>query len=173
MRVRYRILAGLTLAAAILFGIWWDHSGQTWLAIHTGTDYCVNLPPGDVTVCKAYGFWSGFGSDLGEYAVVASLVSSAVLALRHINCHEPGCWRVGRYPVAGGEFKMCHIHHPDFGGAHPSREYILSLHAAHRRMDEKLDEIHRHVTALAPQAGRFPPGDDSAQAGCPPPAPPG
>ena len=57
--VLFAVLAGLCLAA----GFWWDAGhGQAWLASHTGTDYCVNIPARYLQVCKSYGFWSGFGS---------------------------------------------------------------------------------------------------------------
>ena len=41
-----------------------------------------------------YGFWSGFGSDLGEFAIVA-------VVWHHLNCHEPGCWRIARHHMNG------------------------------------------------------------------------
>jgi hypothetical protein len=37
-----------------------------------------------------YLFWSGIGSDL-TYVMVF------VAAWRHLNCHEPGCWRIARH----------------------------------------------------------------------------
>lgn len=37
-----------------------------------------------------YNFWSGSGSDIGELAIVGAL-------LRHVNCHESGCWRLGHH----------------------------------------------------------------------------
>lgn len=36
----------------------------------------------------AYNFWSGFGSDIAEFAIL-------IAAWRLVNCHEPGCWRIG------------------------------------------------------------------------------
>lgn len=47
--------------------------------------------------------------------VVTALGFSGLLvtALHHLNCHEPGCWRIARFSVAGGKFKTCKIHHPD------------------------------------------------------------
>jgi hypothetical protein len=71
-----------------------------WLAVHTGT------------VDEAgpyYGFWSGFGSDLGEVAIVGGLLS----VYRRHNCHVHGCWRVGRHKVAGTDHVVCRRHHPD------------------------------------------------------------
>lgn len=41
-----------------------------------------------------YGFWSGFGSDLGEFALVATV-------WHHLNCHEKGCWRPARHASDG------------------------------------------------------------------------
>ena len=56
-----------------------------------------------------YAFWSGFGSDLGELAVVGALLN---VARRH-NCHVHGCWRVGRHQVEGTPHVVCRRHHPD------------------------------------------------------------
>lgn len=35
-----------------------------------------------------YQFWSGLGSDLAYLSVLG-------LAIHHLNCAEPGCWRLG------------------------------------------------------------------------------
>jgi len=53
--------------------------------------------------------WSGPGADLGEFAIVGSLIAG----VRHHNCHVHGCWRVGRHPVAGTGYVVCRRHHPD------------------------------------------------------------
>ncbi len=37
-----------------------------------------------------YLWWSGAGSDLGELTIL-------VVVWRHLNCHEPGCWRLARH----------------------------------------------------------------------------
>lgn len=55
-----------------------------------------------------YGFWSGFGSDLGEAAIIGGLIS----VLRKHNCEVHGCWRIGRHTTAAGH-NVCRIHHPD------------------------------------------------------------
>lgn len=65
-----------------------------------------------------YGFWSGFGSDLGEMAIVGAVV-------RMVNCHAKGCWRVGLHHVAGTGFKVCGKHHPTNGN---SAEHIAAAH---------------------------------------------
>lgn len=95
--------------------IW--HLIQHWLAVHTGT---VN-EPGDY-----YGFWSGFGSDIGEVAIVGGLLS----IYRHHNCHVQGCLRLSRAPVTGTPWKTCWRHHPE--GKPPTHGHILADHRAHK-----------------------------------------
>lgn len=56
-----------------------------------------------------YGFWSGFGSDLGEAGIVLGLFAS----VRKHNCHVRRCWRVGRHPVEGTPYVVCAKHHPN------------------------------------------------------------
>jgi hypothetical protein len=54
-----------------------------------------------------YLFWSGFGSDLTEFAILGAV-------WHHLNCHEPGCWRVGRRVTAGPDgihIRRCARHH--------------------------------------------------------------
>ena len=133
---------GLWVAAAVtacaLIGFWWDAGhGQTWVAVHTGTDYCASLPPGQaLTTCRSYGFWSGFGSVIPwSLFSMGGIFAGLVMGLRHVNCHEPGCWRMGKYPLAGGEFKVCGKHNPDFEGKHPRKGQIA---ARHREYQEKL-----------------------------------
>jgi hypothetical protein len=76
---------------------------------------------------KAYNFWSGFGSDLGEVALAGALAGM----LRRHNCHQRRCWRIGRHkladPATGLEYLLCRRHHP----AHPGRK-PLSAHHFHR-----------------------------------------
>lgn len=52
---------------------------------------------------KMYNFWSGFGSDVTELGIIFALV-------RHLNCHEKGCWRIGHH-VNGT--MVCHLHRKD------------------------------------------------------------
>jgi hypothetical protein len=67
-----------------------------WLAVHTGT---VN------EAGPYYGFWSGFGSDLGEVALVGAVLGG----YKKHNCHQPRCWRIGRHVVDGTPW--CNRHH--------------------------------------------------------------
>ncbi len=55
---------------------------------------------------SGYQFWSGIGSDFGE----ATIILSAVLLIRHRNCHVKGCWRLGHADPAHG-FPACKVHH--------------------------------------------------------------
>jgi hypothetical protein len=70
-----------------------------WLQNVTGT----NIPPGG---SNWYNFWSGFGSDFGELAILGSIVA----IYRHHNCAVSGCWRIGRHQVDGTPYLTCHKH---------------------------------------------------------------
>ena len=56
-----------------------------------------------------YGFWSGFGSDIGQVVIIGGLIT---IVRRH-KCHVHRCWRVGRHPVTGTPHVVCRKHHPD------------------------------------------------------------
>jgi hypothetical protein len=68
-----------------------------------------------------YQLWSGFIPALAIVSVVFPFV----------NCHVESCMRIGRYPAAGGEYKVCRRHHPDHQVRHGSvtLEHILKRHA--------------------------------------------
>jgi hypothetical protein len=119
----------------LLFAGWWDWGdGQTWLAVHTGTDYCAAMPPGRaLTTCRSYGFWSGFGSVIPwSLFSMGGIFAGLAVGLRHMNCHEPRCWRLGKFPLAGGEFKVCGKHNPDFEGTRPVKGEIAAMHRAYQ-----------------------------------------
>jgi hypothetical protein len=59
----------------------------------------------DDSAGRPYLFWSGFGSDLAYLGMLGALA-------RHVNCHEPWCWRLGRFPVEGTPWLACRRHHP-------------------------------------------------------------
>ena len=85
-----------------------------WLAVHTGT---VNESG------PYYGFWSGFGSDIGEVTIIGGMVA----VYRKHNCHSPWCFRLGHHQLADGT-PVCRKHHPDLPDHKRSLE---ELHAAH------------------------------------------
>ncbi len=49
-----------------------------------------------------YGFWSGIGSDLSEFAILG-------IVWHKLNCHEAKCWRIGRHHQ--GERVVCRKHY--------------------------------------------------------------
>lgn len=70
-----------------------------------------------------YNFWSGIGSDFGELTIFA-----AVMGLYHKhNCHVTGCWRIGKYKVAGSHYVVCKVHHPSVPDA-VTAEHIQAVH---------------------------------------------
>lgn len=70
-----------------------------WIEVHFGITE--KAPP------AYYLAWSGVLSDVGE----VTLVTGGFLALRHVNCRERHCWRLG-HPVPGSGVRSCHKHHP-------------------------------------------------------------
>ena len=119
----------VTLAVAILLGIWHDASFH-WFEHHTGID--TGSGPW-------YSFWSGFGSDLGE----ATIFTTAIAIWRHHSCHVRGCVRVGRQ-LPGTPYLACPRHNPDHKG-HKRSVDIEELLRAHK-------EAKRQTTAPAPPA---------------------
>jgi hypothetical protein len=110
------IVAALALTLALFHDAFWH-----WFEVHSGT---VNESG------PYYGFWSGFGSDIGE----ATLVVGVAAAWRHHNCHVKGCPRLGR-TVEGTPYIACPKHHP----AHEGKNRAVSLatiHRAHRAAKE-------------------------------------
>jgi hypothetical protein len=73
------------------------------------------------TSSMRYAFTSCFGGGIGGLSVLG-------LFWHRLNCHEPGCWRIGRYHVAGGEYVTCAAHHPD---GPPAAGDIAAAHFAH------------------------------------------
>jgi len=52
-----------------------------------------------------YAFYSGL-------FVVLVFAGGQWASVRRHNCHEPRCWRVGRFPVEGTGYVTCRRHHP-------------------------------------------------------------
>ena len=138
------IVAGLICAAAAVMVVWLEHAGQVghWLQVHTGT---VNEPG------PYYGFWSGFGSDIEEFGIFGAVGAGIYQLVKKYNCHEPGCWRIGQHPAAGGQFLLCYRHHPDYQGRKPDHELIQRLHREHLEREAaihgKLNELHQRLKA--------------------------
>ncbi len=74
-----------------------------------------------------YGAWSGWGSDIGEVAILGGVIQ---LYRKH-TCHVDGCWRISKHPVEGTAYSTCRKHHPTV----PDRvtaEHIKAAHEAAR-----------------------------------------
>jgi len=162
--VRWRlVLTASLICAAAGIVIWVITSRQVgyWLQVHTGT---VNESG------PYYGFWSGFGSDLTEFGIIGAIATAAYQLFKKYNCHEPGCWRVGSHPAAGGQFSLCYRHHPDYRGKKPTHELIERLHQEHLArqavIHDKLYGVgHQHLTDEPAAAnGASVPGPPTAQA---------
>ena len=144
MRWRLITAAAPICAASAAIALWVLHAPLFghWLQVHTGT---VNEPG------PYYGFWSGFGSDLEEFGILGAIGAGIYQLVKKYNCHEPGCWRIGQHPAAGGQFLLCYRHHPDYQGRKPTHELIERLHREHLErqaaMQSKLHEAHQHRTA--------------------------
>jgi hypothetical protein len=156
------VMAGLVCAAIAGLVIWVQYARLMghWLQVHTGI---VN------ETGPYYGFWSGFGSDLEEFGILGAIGAAVYQLVKKYNCHEPGCWRIGNHPAAGGQFHLCYRHHPDFQGKKPGRELIERLHREHLERQEaihlKLNEMHAHLMAGQVAANDVPgPGIHNAQA---------
>lgn len=64
-----------------------------------------------------YGFWSGFGSDLGLFAAVA-------IYIRSRNCHVKGCKRFRTHQVFGTPYRACQKHHPKMPNGNITADHI-------------------------------------------------
>jgi hypothetical protein len=51
-----------------------------------------------------------FGDSYLELLTLAVLVSAFTAAYKHVECHQTGCHRLGRY--THGHLKLCAHHHP-------------------------------------------------------------
>jgi hypothetical protein len=145
---RWLLVAIAGLSALVVAGIaGWalnPRSVNHWLGVHTGT---INESG------PYYGFWSGFGSDLAEFGILGAIGTGIYQLVKKYNCHEPGCWRVGTHPAAGGQFLLCYRHHPDFHGFKPSHDLIVRMHEEHAAqqavMHERLHQIHQRIAGPA------------------------
>lgn len=77
-----------------------------------------------------YDFFSGSGP-----VWVTTFFGSSVFSTLwvHLNCHTDGCGRIGRFPVAGGQYKVCRKHHREIvGHSHKlTTELLRAEHTLH------------------------------------------
>jgi hypothetical protein len=87
--------------------------------------FAIGVHPYPAGTPWTYQLWSGFIPSLAIVSIIGGIASH----FRMINCHVHGCWRMGRFELAGGQFKVCHKHSP-----HPDKLthwYILNKHKEH------------------------------------------
>ncbi len=113
------LLVLVALVLLIVFFAFLRH----WAAIHTGT---LNESG------PYYGFWSGFGSDLGEATLIVAVGVGVYTGVRKANCHTKGCWRIGHHPLEGTPYHLCRHHHPDVPTQGASHEHILEQHRKYK-----------------------------------------
>jgi hypothetical protein len=91
-------VAGVFLAAIATFSAFWY--GMFWIAQAAG----FNLQS-----TPEYGFSSG----IGPMILAALGYSTLCTGLWHgLNCHHPGCPRIGRHKIDGTPY--CNVHHEDY-----------------------------------------------------------
>lgn len=85
---------------------------------------------------NGYQAWSGI---LGATAVFSGFFVGWRLYKKHVECHEEGCSRRGKYVIEGG-VRCCEAHHPALDEReHSDRGHVHRLHVAH------LDLLHSHA----------------------------
>jgi hypothetical protein len=124
----------LALAVGFLIFQWnVDHFHLLyWLQFHTGT---IN------EAGPYYGFFSGFGSDLGEYVIATSVLGGLYHAVKKNNCHTHGCLRIGSYPTKDG-YKVCKPCHFEIEGTHPTIEHLKVRHQFHLAKEAREGQPH-------------------------------
>jgi len=90
-----------------------------------------------------YLFWSGSGSDLGYY----SLVAGVVVLYRSHNCKYRWCPFLGHYdftdPADGVTRKLCWLHHPDVKHKTLKAEHVEEIQG--RRREHLQEKFHLYV----------------------------
>lgn len=78
-----------------------------------------------------YGFWSGFGSDVTEFAILGAL-------LNHYRNHKcAACWRYGRHEVQGTKYKTCHKHATIASHTQLKAKHAQKYPAQHKLFNDK------------------------------------
>lgn len=117
----------VVLVAIITVTVQDYHSLQHWFAYKTGSLNTPGTPPN-------YNYFSGFGSvfpwELGIFASVGLWLAAHY---RLNNCHIDGCPWLGKFPAAGGHYKVCRKHHPDshVRQKNVTFEHVQYAHAMH------------------------------------------
>lgn len=119
------LVVALAFLIAFFKQCWW------WVEVHTGT---VNESG------PYYGFFSGFGSDLQEAAILAAIWTGA----RHLNCREKRCPRITLHTMEDPEthvkYRVCPKHHPLIPDEH-SHHGFFKNHFSKEHLDTVRDRV--------------------------------
>jgi hypothetical protein len=113
-RILRVLLVLLAIGSVICLVLWWR-----FVIVHVSQE--TGTTSGS---SRSYQFWSGFGANFGEIAVIGGLVT----LVRHHNCHVKGCWRLGKHEVDGTPYKVCAIHHPTIPAGEVTEAHIKEAH---------------------------------------------
>ncbi|MGH3205926.1 MAG: hypothetical protein ACRDP5_28325 [Streptosporangiaceae bacterium] len=117
--LRYALALAVLAVLALACATWWPHIRD---------EFFVLLGSRNET-----GGWYGFNSGTAG-AFYMSILPALALFYWHGTCHDhPMCLRWGKYPAAGGVFRLCRHHHPDLQGQRPRRDLIWRLHDEHKQ----------------------------------------
>ena len=112
----------------------------------------------DSSASRAYNFFSGFGSDIGEVAILGGIIQ----IYRHANCHVKGCARLGRheYEMDGAKYKLCRKHHPAVDETRRLTGQDFAAHHANGGHVEVLEVVKERRGPARDARGRFTKGGD-------------
>jgi len=130
MQVLARVLKVVVLLAAISIALTGVATlfvaGALWLTKLLDVQHALGM---DTQTTKAYASVSG---TLPMVVTTLGFSGLLVTAWHHLNCHQDGCPRPGRFPVVGGKYKVCRRHRDEIVGATGlSGDDLRAEHAKH------------------------------------------
>ncbi len=54
--------------------------------------------------------WLPILANYSQWLSGFTLLTGLAVAWRHLECHQTGCHRLGRF--SHGHYRLCHVHHP-------------------------------------------------------------
>lgn len=101
-----------------------------WLSAYYGLRHALGF---DSQATMAYAFVSGIGPMLLTAIGMSTLIGGL---WHHVNCHEPGCWWVGRHKVNGTPW--CNRHHQSARAEQTTDDLLRALI---ERLDQVLERL--------------------------------
>jgi hypothetical protein len=122
-----RTVARLLIVAAVLTGTGYVLGWHLWGLLYA---FGVHPYPESSSTPWTYQLWSGLIPAL----TIVSLLGAVFTHYRLVNCTVHFCPRVGRFPIAGGAYKVCRHHHGDVTGHRGALtvDVLKAAHALHR-----------------------------------------